>query len=321
MPKGILSIIFTLLFVLVKAGYSQTSSGVKGDIKKPFINKKGVCITLRTPGKDKKGKTVKGDYLKNMPRVKKLNVGWNYSWGIKIQPTQSVRTSFAPMLYSVYGNPSIEHVAMQIRKSLAPARERQRQTVLMGFNEPDKKNQANLSVEKALKYWKSMEAQNLPLCSPSTVHPDNQWMKDFMKGVEKKGLRVDYIGVHDYGNGNVEAFKSKLRKIYKMYGNRPILITEFAVADWYTPTIEKNKHSPEKVLKYMQQMSRIGLWVTHGFHLVSRVKMGHARRFLMRRVTLRSWVSFILITGLGIGSVDIGILDECLNYLLNGSCS
>ncbi len=251
MRNYILLIIFTFLLAVVNEGFSQT----KGmEVKKPFWSKKGVCVTLRTPGKDKHGRVVKGDYLKNMPRVKRLNVGWNYSWGITLQPTQSRRTSFAPMVYSVYGNPSVDAVAARIRKSIALVGEKQRHTVLLGFNEPDKGNQADMSVDRALKYWKSLEAQGVALCSPSTVHPDNKWMKEFMSGVKKRGLRVDYIGVHDYGNGNVEAFKQKLRKIHAMYGKRPILITEFAVADWGTPTIEKNRHSPAKVLKYMKEV-------------------------------------------------------------------
>jgi hypothetical protein len=233
---------------------APVKAAVVKTVKKPFQTKKGICVTLRTPGKDKKGKVVKGDYLKNMPKIEKLKLGWNYSWGIDLQPGQPKRTSFAPMVYSVYGNPDLSAVAERVWKKMVPVKARQKHTVLMGFNEPDRDNQANLSVEKALKYWKSLESLDVLLCSPSTVHPDNDWMKQFMKGVEKQGLRVNYIGVHDYGNGSAEAFKSKLRRIYKMYGNRPIIVTEFAVADWNTPSVEKNRHSKEKVLKYMKEV-------------------------------------------------------------------
>ena len=221
-------------------------------IKDPFYNKKGLANTLRTPG-IKKGKKVYGTYIQNMPKVKKLNVGWNYSWSMKLQPTQPEKTSFAPMVYSVYGQPDIQTVTNNLFKQVVPVSERQEHVVVFGYNEPDKKNQANMSVERALKYWESLERLNVPLCSPSCVHPDNKWMKDFMKGVEKKKLRVNYIGVHDYGDGSPEQFKAKLKRIHKLYG-RPIIVTEFAVADWNAKTVEANKHSPKKVLKFMKEV-------------------------------------------------------------------
>ena len=251
MNKFIFPSIVAFMFMATNVALPQSSFRSQ---KKPFSSKKGVCVTLRTPGKDKKGKTVKGDYLRNMPRVKKLNVGWNYSWSDKLQPSQPQFTSYAPMIYSVYGNPSIERIANNLKRALEPIKKRQRSTILLGFNEPDKKDQANLSVEKALKYWKSLEAQGVPLCSPSTVHPDNEWMRAFMSGAKKKGLRVDYVGVHDYGNGNAEVFKQKLRKIHKMYGGKPIIITEFAVADWNAKTKAANRHSKQKVMKYMKEI-------------------------------------------------------------------
>lgn len=266
MKKYTLPLIPAVLLTFVNMGLAQTEAPAKPSVKvplkaavvktvkKPFQTKKGICVTLRTPGKAKNGKVVKGDYLKNMPKIQKLNLGWNYSWGIELQPGQPKRTSFAPMVYSVYGNPDLHGVAERVGKKMVPVKARQKETVLFGYNEPDRDNQGNLSVEKALKYWKSLESLDVLLCSPSTVHPDNDWMKQFMKGVDKQGLRVNYVGVHDYGNGNAEAFKSKLRRIHKMYGKRPIIVTEFAVADWNTPSVEKNRHSKEKVLKYMQEV-------------------------------------------------------------------
>ena len=245
-------LILTVFLVAVNTALCQTKTA---EINKAlFPNKKGVCFTLRSPGKDKQGRIVKGDYLKNMPKVEKLKAGWNYSWGINLRPNQPKGMVFAPMVFSVYGSPEIRDFTKRLEKSLEPVQQKQRKTVLLGFNEPDKKNQGNLSVEKALKYWKSLEAQNLPLCSPSCVHPDKEWMTKFMAGVKKEGLRVDYIGVHNYGGGNVEGFKKLLKKTYLAYGKRPIIVTEFAVADWKAKSPEENRHSPEKVLQFMQQI-------------------------------------------------------------------
>ena len=247
-----IQLILVLLLAVAGIGHSQIRMPEK--IKNPFPNKKGACFSLRSPGKDKKGNAIKGDFLSNMPKVEKLKVGWNYCWSTDLRSSQPKSVSFAPMVYSVYGNPPVKDITARLKKSLAVSKQQKKHTILLGYNEPDKKNQANLSVEDALKYWKSLEAQNLPLCSPSCVHPDNKWMTDFMKGVKEKGLRVDYIGVHNYGNGNVDALKKKLRKAYLAYGKRPLIVTEFAVADWSASSTQGNRHSPEKILKFMQQI-------------------------------------------------------------------
>lgn len=247
-----IQIILTVFLVTLNTGLCQTKA--TENVKALFPSKKGVCLTLRTPGKGKNGKVVKGDYLTNMPKVKMLKAGWNYSWGTELQPKQPEEMVFAPMVFSIYGNPTINEFSARIKKNLIPAKKQRKQTLLLGFNEPDGKEQANLSVDKALKYWKSLEAQNLPLCSPSCVHPDKEWMTKFMAGVKKEGLRVDYIGVHNYGGGNVEGFKKLLKKTYLAYGKRPIIVTEFAVADWKAKSPEENRHSPEKVLQFMQEI-------------------------------------------------------------------
>jgi hypothetical protein len=58
--------------------------------------------------------------------------------------------------------------------------------------------------------------------------------------------RVDYIGAHWYGGGSFENFKAKMRRIYEKYGRRPLLITEFAVADWKAKSPAANRHRPAK---------------------------------------------------------------------------
>ena len=45
-----------------------------------------------------------------------------------------------------------------------------------------------------------------------------------------------------------------MRRIYKKYGNRPLIITEFAVADWRAKKVTKNRHSKARVLKFMKEV-------------------------------------------------------------------
>jgi hypothetical protein len=80
-------------------------------------------------------------------------------------------------------------------------------------------------------------------------------MRDFMREVDKRGYRVDYIGVHWYGGTDPKSFKSKMKKIHEKYGRHPLLITEFSPADWNTGgDIGKNKHKPAAVLAFMKDV-------------------------------------------------------------------
>ena len=45
-----------------------------------------------------------------------------------------------------------------------------------------------------------------------------------------------------------------MAQVYEAYGRRPLLISEFAVADWGAKTVGQNSHSPEEVLKFMKNV-------------------------------------------------------------------
>ena len=45
-----------------------------------------------------------------------------------------------------------------------------------------------------------------------------------------------------------------METIYEKYSHRPIIITEFAVADWNSTSVETNKFSSENVLNFMKQV-------------------------------------------------------------------
>jgi hypothetical protein len=119
---------------------------------------------------------------------------------------------------------------------------------------------------KALELWPTLEKLGIPLCSPACANPEGlndesvqgipgTWMRDFIKEADKRGYRVDYIGVHWYGGTDAAGFKAKMKRIYEKYGKRPLLITEFAPADWKTGgDIKKHKHKPDAVLAFMKDV-------------------------------------------------------------------
>ena len=108
--------------------------------------------------------------------------------------------------------------------------------------------------QDALKYWPVLEELGVPLCSPARANPlsdaddstqgARNWMRDFMREADKRNYRIDYIGVHWYGATSPRASRNGWQ-VYEAYGRRPLLISEFAVADWGAKTVGQNNHSPE----------------------------------------------------------------------------
>lgn len=197
-------------------------------------------------GSEKKGLALKATGERLSKRLSQLKCKWFYNWGSKIPEGVPGGIDFKPMIYGYWGN----------KEGLVNAAKRSRAAgikELLGFNEPDKKNQSNMSVEKALKVWPLLMETGMRLGSPACVHPDDDWMKAFMAGVKKQRLRVDFVTVHSYGGPNAGELEKRLRKIQQMY-KKPIWITELAVGDWDAKTVQANKHRPGEVLKFMEAL-------------------------------------------------------------------
>ena len=193
-------------------------------------DKKGICIS------------VKGKH-RNM--VEKLQNKWTYTWGPNKPSNLPEGVDFAPMIWGYWGQNN------KIIEAGVKAKEQGFEN-LLGFNEPDKKKQSNMSVEKALQAWPTLEETGLRLGSPACAHPDNEWMKSFMEKAKRKGLRIDFVCVHSYGNTNSQAFLNRMEKIIKLY-RKPIWITKFAVGDWQAKSAQQNKHKPKEILKFMEK--------------------------------------------------------------------
>lgn len=96
--------------------------------------------------------------------------------------------------------------------SLKNAAWAERLTELLGLNEPDVKKQGNMSIEETLDAWPVLMDTGMRLGSPGCVHPDKEWMIEFMAGAGKRNLRVDFICVHSYGSPSAEGLVKRWRK-------------------------------------------------------------------------------------------------------------
>jgi Ca2+-binding RTX toxin-like protein len=110
---------------------------------------------------------------------------------------------------------------------------------LLTFNEPNHDGQANLTVNQALSYWPELMATGLRLGSPaattSSTLGQGAWLHSFMSQADAEAYRVDFITVHYYSTDpSIAKFKAFLEDVYAAY-QRPIWVTEWALADWNQP--------------------------------------------------------------------------------------
>ena len=183
-------------------------------------------------------------------KVEALGVNWHYSWEASLPEEEPQGVEFVPMIWGYWG-PSEKFLRRM--EELSATKSAHSRKPLLGFNEPDNKRQAHMSVQRALEGWPYLMKTGLRLGSPAAVHPHEEWMREFMKQAKEKNYRVDFVCVHWYRSPNTGEFVNYLRKIHKMYG-KPVWITEFAVADWKAKSRQQNRYSPEIVLRFMREI-------------------------------------------------------------------
>ena len=174
-------------------------------------------------------------YESEMEYYNTLDAGWYYDWWHS-PVAGATDMDFVPMIWG-------DHVTTD---ALQEAVANSTTGDLLGFNEPDIKNQADMTVERAVKLWSSLENTGLRLGSPATgrrVLSDDSWFARFMAEAKAKDLRVDFIALHPYTtNPDVDALEDYIIAVYEKY-KLPIWITEFALVDfgdWSRFTYEDN---------------------------------------------------------------------------------
>jgi hypothetical protein len=175
-------------------------------------------------------------------KIELCGARWFYNW--KSTPPENIPAGveFFPMVWSKVREESFPQLRAELRKN--------KFKTLLGYNEPERKSQGNVTVEEALEQWPKLMELGMRLGSPAGGHPDCDWMKAFMKGVAERQLRVDFVTVHSYAGPNADALMKRLAAVHELFG-RPLWITEFAVGDWQAKTRAENKYRPEQVVEFV----------------------------------------------------------------------
>jgi len=210
------------LFSVVKSGIIGNSSD--GITSKSGSRKKGLCVSK---------KNFDCRDLALFP-----NISWYYNWGSDYHGQSCsdppAPLGYIPMVWGYWGS-----VPTDIPTT---------HPLILGFNEPDHENQANMSPERALEGWLLLQEAypDRQLVSPGTsLKPDGEmvWIDEFMDLCNAVNCRVDYIAVHRYG-GTAENIMVMIDDLYKRHGKK-IWLTEFAMS---------GTNNAGKVLEFMQDI-------------------------------------------------------------------
>jgi Glycosyl hydrolase catalytic core len=171
----------------------------------------------------------------DLPR---LGASWWYNW--VLAPGACKTGEFVPMIAG-----KAEKSVSAVQGALSQLKAAGHKTVL-GFNEPNKADQSNLSVAQVVELWPAITADpQVRVGSPATSADAKAWFEDFMAQVEAKSLRVDFIAVHWYGWNAGSCNDAKELESYLTWAEkfkRPIWITEFGCMNASNPTADVVKN-------------------------------------------------------------------------------
>lgn len=176
-----------------------------------------------------------------------LKLGWYYDWNISQNST-----------------PDLEYVPIKQKRywpGLDQDWKARGSTHLLGFNEPDRPDQAKMTVDEAISAWPELLGTGLRLGSPAVSDGGLGWLYDFMKKADEKKLRVDFVAVHYYravadpGDGKAAAsqFYNFIKEIHERTG-RPIWITEWNNGANWTGGRDPNAKEQAKAVEEMTKM-------------------------------------------------------------------
>ena len=198
----------------------------------------------------------------NYSNLQATGAGWYYTWGLGEGYPGSFDAQFAPMFW---GGWAVNSGNINAVKNNADVE------WVLGFNEPERSDQANMTVSQAISSWTTLSngfaGSGKKLVSPavSDTSDGKAWMSDFMTQANNNGLQVDAVAFHWYGwsspSNPSQAASNFIGSMnwYHQWG-LPVFVTEFAIHDWggaYTDeeVSEANRQFLDIVIPWMESTS------------------------------------------------------------------
>lgn len=160
------------------------------------------------------------------------NFGFAYNWAQT--ESKDVGAPFVPMMHKLSDSTAEDWLA-NVDKAVKAGTK-----VVMGFNEPDHVDQANLTPEAACAGWKeymnpiASSHPDVTILGPSVTNSgsDNmglKWLTSFHEGCPDAIVHATNIHFYDiYEEATIDRFKAQVEKAAADYG-KPVWITEFGL--------------------------------------------------------------------------------------------
>ncbi len=186
------------------------------------------------------------DFNRSITPVNLTKSSWFYQWGSS--STEDVTDyEFVPMKWSAK---SFTDTRWQEILNIKNA------THVLGFNEPQSAGQANMTTEEQLLYWPKMMESGLRLGSPA---PTNMTLfYEFMDKCDELNYRVDYVALHDYGEGTAQSFYNYCKTVHDRTG-RPIWVTEFNWGGTWTNSTPTYPEISQRINEIMEKYDTEGI--------------------------------------------------------------
>jgi hypothetical protein len=156
---------------------------------------------------------------------------WAYNWGRSYSQPIPSDASYYPMQWGNF-NWDIGSNLGPIRQEYSNWRRRSDGIHILGFNEPDRTDQSNMTLGSVISLWPRLLELDLPLVSPAPGTPS--WLAGFYTQAESLGYRVDYTAIHNYPGPNGGSSNNLIDTVLDAYNDwdRPVWLTEFSFVDW-----------------------------------------------------------------------------------------
>lgn len=156
----------------------------------------------------------------NEDRHKEFGANWYYNWTPNIEGS---KLEFVPMIkggWNVNDN------------DFGKVGGYRRLEAMLSFNEPERGDQGNLTVDAAIDLWPKLarlaKRERIALGSPVTSSDDKgmRWFHEFMKQAGDNDLQIDFVALHWYRSRDANQFEDFIEELAKRY-DKPIWLTEF----------------------------------------------------------------------------------------------
>lgn len=179
--------------------------------------------------------------------IRTLRGSWFYNWGPST--TEGVADiEFVPCKWTAWNDVDSQWQTILNNNTSSH---------LLGFNEPDGETQANMSLELMLRRWPKMLESGMRLGSPAMAS-DLNMLYAFMDKCDELNYRVDFVAMHDYGEGTAQAFYNKCKAIHDRTG-RPIWIKEFNYGGTWTRGTPTYAQSAARIKEIIERYDKEGI--------------------------------------------------------------